>query len=315
MKKLITILATITVIGGAITPVITQQINKNQITQSVHKQTQLNNSVHRGKTNNSQLGASNLTAKQIANKLNTDGEYVDGGSYSANNVYFLKPTAYNQYADSNIVMQNFRDILRYDRGWDPALLNTFTFTHTLLKDYPNGNAIQVKVKKDGQTAQAYINLVAYKNPFLNLENQDTYNITFDVNLTPSVIQYLRNYFTIQSNTTLRLGYFYQVCDDGDYDTVIYDLPTVGTSFFPWWDRLETWMGDYGAWADCKSSVASCQADSSTDNAYEKSNLAFENALYNQIMHAKANTYLSVQVSWQWKGTGLEYWTNSNYHFW
>ena len=224
MKKLITILATITVIGGAITPVITQQINKNQITQFVNKQTQLNKSVNSGKTNNSQLGASNLTAKQIANKLNTDGEYVDGGSYSANNVYFLKPTAYNQYADSNIVMQNFRHILQYDRGWQPDLLNTFTFAHTLLKDYPNGNAVQVKVKKDGQTAQAYINLVAYKCPFLNLENQDTYNITFDANLTPNVIQYLRDYFATHSNATLRLGYFYQVLDDGRFDNTFYDIP-------------------------------------------------------------------------------------------
>ena len=312
MKKLITILATMTVLGGSITPLVNHKTNKQQIINNGQKQAnpkfaQQQPNMH--KTTNS------LTAAAIANKLNTDGEYVDGGSYTANNVYFLKPTACNQYADSNIVMQNFRDLLRYDRRWDPALLNSFTCEHKMLKDYPNGNAVKVNVHKDGQTAQAYINLVAYQTPFFNLENQDTHNFKFDANLTPSIIQYLKTNFKAESNETLRLGFFYQVLDDGRFDNTFYDIPYEHAEYYPWWDCLEEWMGDYGSWADCKSRVASCQADSSNDNSYEKSNLAFEKVLYNQIMNAKPNTYLSVQVSWQWKGTSLQYWTNSDYHFW
>ena len=252
-----------------------------------------------------------LSAASIAHKLATDGEYDSGGRWVENSTYYLKPTACNQYADSNIVMQNFRNILKYDRSWQ-SYLNTFALQHTLLTNAPNGNNVTVTVHRDAQTASATINLVAYKAPFLNLEDQDDYDMAFDVNLTPSVIQYLADYFLANSNKTNRLGFFYQVLDDGRFNDDLYDVPYEHAEYYPWWDCLEEWMGSYGSSSDCVSQIAALQAATS-GHAGEPGNLAFEEALYHQIMNSYSTTYLSVFVSWHWnKGSDYDTYT---YSFW
>ena len=127
-------------------------------------------------------------------------------------------------------MQNLRNVLKYDRQWQ-SYLNSFTLSHTLVTNAPNGNNVTASVYRDGQTAQATINLVAYKKPFINLEDQDDYDMLFDVQLTPIVTKYLAGYFVSHSSIASCLEYFYQIIDNGEFNTYYTGLPEVDTSFF------------------------------------------------------------------------------------
>lgn len=257
-----------------------------------------------------------LSAPAIANKLHTNGEYCDGGAWSQNDTYFLKSNTTGQYADSALVKQNLQNILKYDRGWT-ADLNTITLPHKILTNAGNGNNLNATVTKDGQITTTAVDLVAYNTPFLNLENQDTSNLSFDVNLTPKVISYLLSYFknhggSSTKNQDNRVQYFYQVIDDGGFDTSY--VPYEYAHYYLSWDCLEEWMGHYGSWADCKSEIAECEGNCGYYDSWKISDLKFENELYHQILNAKPNACLSVQVKWHWEGTATEYGVNS-YHFW
>lgn len=231
-----------------------------------------------------------LSAASIAHKLATGGEYNGGGKWTENNTYFLKPTSCNQDADSNTVMQNLRNVLKYDCQWN-SYLNSFTLPHTLITNAPNGNNVTASVYRDGQTAQATINLVAYKRPFINLEDQDDYDMSFDVQLTPIVTKYLAGYFVSHSSIASCLEYFYQIIDNGEFNTYYTGLPKVDTSFFLSWDILENWMDDYGYAFDNKSHVAEFQSSASS-----QSNVTFGKALKHQILYGQSN-YLSMMISW------------------
>ena len=251
-----------------------------------------------------------LSAASIAHKLATDGEYNSGGRWVENNTYFLKPTSCNQYADSNTVMQNFRNVLKYDKRWQ-SYINNFTFSHTLLTNAPNGNKVTVTVKRDAQTASSTISLVTYKTPFINLEDQDDYDMAFDVQLTPKVVDYLAGYFVSHSSIASCLGYFYQIIDDGRFNTYFTGLPEVDTSFFPWWDCLEEWMSNYGYSMDNKSHVAQFQASAS-----DQSNITFGTELKNQILNSPNKDYLSMMISWHCDVEGDEAtYSTYTYAFW
>ena len=283
MKKILITLATVALTSGTISSVFG---NKN-ISQT-QKET-------------------NTTAQDIANTLHNDGEYDSGGHWVQNDTYFLKGTATNQYADSAVVMQNFRNILYYDKGqylWSQSDIQDITLPHTKLTDNPNGNNVTATVKKDGQTATATISLVAYTGSFLNLEDQDDYDLSFDVQLSPTSVAFLADYYNNGPSLGDSLGYFYQYLNDNDFNGLPSDLPSVDKWCVPYWDRLEGWMGDYGSWEDSKTAVAYEQSEYSPD---------FAKALINKV---KSDTthWLSVQVVWYYDKDDSSYQTPT-YAFW
>ena len=231
-----------------------------------------------------------LSADEIAHQLHTSGEYDSGGHWVQNDTYFLKGTAVNQDANNAIVMQNFRNILRYDNGpgfWSESDIKDITLPHCVVTDNPNGNNMNATVTKDGQTSTTVVQLVAYTSSFLNLEDQDDHDLNFNVQLSPTSVAFLANYFDTHSNMNECLRYFYQYLDDNYFS----GLPSVSKWCVPKWDRLQAWMGDYGSMWDDKSDVAYDQ----TING----NVNFAKALINKVVNSYTTDWLSVAVGWYW----------------
>ena len=248
-----------------------------------------------------------LSSDEIANKLHTSGEYDSGGHWVQNDTYFLKGTATNQYADSSVVMQNFRNILQYYNGkgfWDKNDIQDITLPHSVVTDNPNGNNMNATVTKDGQTSTTVVQLVAYTDSFLNLEDQDNYDLSFDVQLSPTSVAFLADYFNSHSSLQECLGYFYQYLNDNDFNGLPSSLPSVDKWCVPYWDRLEGWMGDYGSWSDAKTAVANQQSEYSPD---------FAKALINKVK-SDTTDWLSVEVTWYYDKSDSSYQT-PYYAFW
>ena len=259
------------------------------------------------------------TAQAIANDLKTFGQMGETGRWSGNNVYFLKENTTGLYADDPLVMKNFRDILKSTDAsvFTQAEINDITFPHVKLTNADNGNYITATVKKGNQTATVQLDIVAYNTPYFIAEGVDdlttTADFQFAVNLTPAMITYLYNYFSSHSDESDRLGYFYQVLDDGTFNTDVTDLPYEHAEFMPWWNRLENYMDGYGRNVDTVSSIADSQSNCGTYSGYQN-NLDFEKALYHQVMqNVYFGTYVSVEVSWYYGGPS-DYETTS-YRFW
>ena len=246
-----------------------------------------------------------LSSDEIAQQLHTDGEYDSGGKWVQNDTYFLKGTATNQYADSAVVVQNFHNILQYDKGpdfWSQSDIQDITLPHTIVTDNPNGNNMNATVTKDGQTSTVAVQLVAYTSSFLNLEDQDDYDMSFDVQLSPTSVMFLADYFDTHSSVKECLGYFYQYLNDNDFNI----LPSVDKWCVPYWDRLEGWMGDYGSAGDYKSDVAYDECGS-----YGQ---AFAKALVNKVINSYTTDWLSVEVTWYYDKDNGSYQT-PYYAFW
>ena len=242
-----------------------------------------------------------LSSDEIAHKLNTSGEYDSGGRWVQNDTYYLKSNAVNQYADSSTVTQNFRNILRYDNGpgfWSESDIQDITLPHNVVTDNPKGNNMNATVTKDGQTSNAAVQLVAYTSSFLNLEDQDDDDMSFDVQLSPTSVTFLADYFQTHSNIRDCLGYFYQYLDDNYFQTTTSGLPSVDKWCVPEWDRLEHWMGSYGSWVDYPSEVAAGEA-----NPYGPTNKTFGTAFRNKVLNSYVGDSLSVEVTWYFNSGG------------
>ena len=260
-----------------------------------------------------------LSAAEIADQLQKDGQMGEAGRWSVNNVYFLQETMCGKYADDPAVVQNFKNILNYERSsvLSPSDVATISMPHQMLTNAPNGNNLSVTTTKDGQTATANLDIVSYNSPYVIAEGlddlADSSDFEFAINLTPAMINYLCDYFDTDYGTLDRLGYFYQVLDDGDFDTKLVDLPYEHAEFVPWWNRLETYMHGYGSTGASVSSVAGDQSD--PDSAGD---LGFVGALEDHLYDYRGGTKdLTVDVGWHYEYhiSDLGEYSTTNWGFW
>ena len=259
------------------------------------------------------------SAAEIANYLHTVGEYAPSSGWVYNYVYFLKENTTGLYADNQLVYQNFYNILHYDIDggaiFPTSDIRDITLPHVMLTNSPNGNNMDATVTKDGQIVKTLIQLVARNTPYINSEGADSEDFAFDVNLNPQVVKYLKNYFLTQSGTKLRLAYFYQVLDDGDFSGEYdgFTWPSVSDEFFSWSDRLQPWYDDgdlyYGPTLYSGEAIAAAQSNTS-----DSGNLNFEQALYNKIINAPANAYIAMDVIWYCPFSSSDF-TTTGYNFW
>lgn len=247
------------------------------------------------------------SSEQIATNLTEAGQYGETGGWEQNNVYFLKENMTGLYADNPAVTKNFHDLLNNygSTAWNKSDTSYVTLEHKILTNAPNGNDIKAIINKDGQIATPVLDIVAYNKPYFICSGQDDTDFEGVINLNPTIMKYLRSKVIFDPNKTDALVYFYQVLDDFHF----YDVPvTSGPEYITWWNRMETYMGDFGRDTDTDSYIAECEMETTSNPG----NTAFDNALYNKIINPSTN-YLTVDFSWYYEGEGdyTTYW----YSFW
>ena len=258
------------------------------------------------------------SATEIANDLHTQGQFCDDGAeWDENDTYYLKPNTTGLYADNAVVLQNLRNLL-LNNGigwWTSAAVNTITLPHVMLTNSKGGNNIHATITKDGQTADSLVDLVAYNYPFIAYEGYDefgdNYDFDFTVNLNPTIIKDLASYFpSYKGDITKCLEYFYQVLSNGDLDTSLF--PAISSHYFQWWDYLDGWA-DNTPFVQTGDTVSSDICYLCTGSFHgDPSNIKFGQALYNEIMNSKPNSYLSLSMDWY---TDYNTWKTHYYRFW
>ena len=111
-----------------------------------------------------------------------------------------------------------------------------------------------------------------------------------INLTPTMVSYLKSWFDANSGTTSRLKYFYQMLDDGQ-DNVLpdYHVPYL----IPWSDRLDRNMSAFG---EKPTSNGAIIKDEATNDSDVQNN--FATTLGKAIDNT--NGYLTVMFEWFYK---------------
>ena len=167
------------------------------------------------------------SASQIANSLNGYG-------------FGLKTHTAGLYADSSYVVKNFIDLAEANYGFNADDLNYVALPHVkLANDNPN---TPVTVTKDGQKATAKMDLECRTGAYIYYYIVKNNYLQVYVNLTPTMVSYLKKYFNKHTQTADRLKYFYQMLDD-DQDN---DISTYGVPYqIPWSNRLDQNMGHFG----------------------------------------------------------------------
>ena len=223
----------------------------------------------------------------------------------------LKTNTIGKYADSDYVLQNFRSLLVTFGGVKAEDTKYITLPHVKLK---HDQSLAAIVYKDGEFATTNsFKLDTYSDIYW-LSRWNNYMKVY-INLKPAIVNTLKSYFPSHSSQD-DLGYFYNMLSDGDND----DLPSYdATSYIPWSDRLNINLGTYGDAVMTEDTIIDYQSIAAAKSWHKgaDTNLAFENALYGQIMHS--NGYLSLMFEWHYEyhqpGTSNDYYGVSDYKFW
>ena len=227
------------------------------------------------------------SANQIAGGINNDS-------------LGLKTNTSSMYADTNYVTNNVRNILVNYYQQTTANMNDVTLPHTLLKNDTPVNAI---VTKDGQIANAKLNLQSKTTPYIYYGQATLNDLVFYVNLNPAMTNTLKGIFS-HYNAQHDLGVFYNALDNGQVHG--HRMPTYsGPSYILSADRLDQNLHEFGAGITPNYDIRTEAINNLP--AIQK----FANTLYQQIMHS--NGYLSLMVHWHYT-IGKEN-TISGYHFW
>ena len=226
------------------------------------------------------------SAVQIANSLNGYG-------------FGLKPNTFGLYADASYVVKNFVDLAVANYGLNANDLDYVTLPHLkLAKDNPN---TPITVNKDGQIAIAKMDLESKPGAYIYYYTVENNYFQAYVNLTPYLVQQLKNYF-LPHGWQNDLKYFYQMlCDNQSGDLPKYS----GKYMIPWDNLLDKNMGHYGPQDFTTSLILKDQTNDAEDFG-EQLETAVE----------KSNGYLSVMFEWHY--TFHFFWDNFytvNWKFW
>lgn len=183
------------------------------------------------------------------------------------------------YADNDNIFKQLENIWTYQYGVNNLDAQDISLPHVKLqKDNKN---IVAQVLKDGQTASARFELQCQTTAYIAYGSISTHFLQAYVNLTPTMVKDLQNYFAHHSSSE-DIRYFYIALD---------------SNYVPTNNRISNNIGSFGGGGDSAGTKLNEESDTS------RSGIArFESFLYSQIMQSKG--YLSVWFWWEWQVT---YW--------
>ena len=242
-------------------------------------------------------------------RINNDGKNASQIAGEINNKYFgLKTDSVGQYADSDYITKNWENLLTYNYG----INNQDAFDTYLphLKLQADNKNVAVKILKDGQTAEAHVELHCKTTPYIYYYTVNSHFLQAYVNLNADMVENLQTYFKQGHSSSDDLGYFYQLLDNGSAST----LPSYsGKDYVLESNILENNLGSYG-----DTSLLSTEDILSTDGGQadtsNNGNARFENNLYSLVMQSKGN--LSLAFEWEYQTKSFSYnFTTIYYSFW
>ena len=151
-----------------------------------------------------------------------DGKSADqlAAQINPSDVFRLKTDAQGNYADSNVggVFDNIRQQLVYYNIYDKASEVEYIWPpHLKLQDV-NKNFVFTAIK-DGQIAQSSpCTVVAHTYAYMSRDVTEAGDFEFSANLTPHLVTLFYNYFQTMQHANYWLGYFYQMLNNGGFDT-------------------------------------------------------------------------------------------------
>ena len=244
----------------------------------------------------------------VVNDGETDEQIKNDLQGNFKGLFALKMNTIGQYADSATVMKNFHNLLVDDYNMSVANADDITLMHQKIQATKNN--ISAQINKDGRIINTKINILSADKPYNSLDTTSANNFKLYVNLIPAVINDLKTFFHNNSDPSQRLGYFYQVLNDGDF--VDQRIPKAAGDYFDLDNSLGLFFNFYGYFLDNASQIAAYQADCSNQK-----NKNFEEQLVNEVNNS--NGYLSVMFNWEYKDTAGSIdrgvYTTKNYKFW
>ena len=258
---------------------------------------------------NDQINTTKTIANlNVVNDGKTDEQIKNDLQGNFEDLFALKTNTIGQYADSATVMKNFHNLLVDDYNMNVANADDITLMHQKLQ--AGKNNIPAQINKDGRIINTKIDIFSANKPYNSLDTTSDNNFKLYVNLTPVVINDLKTFFSNNPNPSQRLGYFYQVLNDGDF--IDQRLPKDASDYFDLDNCLNLFFNSYGYFLDNDSQIAAYQADCSN-----KQNKNFEEQLVNEVNNSNGD--LSVMFNWEYKDTqgsiDRGVYTTKNYKFW
>ena len=255
------------------------------------------------------------TANQIAAKIT--GEL------------YLKSFCWHHFTDEVPVANNIHAVLANYEVLSVAEAAYVSLEHHVLANQRTN--LKLRVVKDNQVAYSKsITLIIEDHSKITTWGIDDYELHFIAYFTAKDYQYMRSILLKQTGKHF-LGAFAQILSDDSFNdsaTHTYSLPsTTGRSVFKWSNRLEEYMGHFGAWNQSKSETIDNCVDINSERIYEWPRTKIRPAcghiyhLFNMLKSVVNNNPLefnqhglSVNLKWTFGKESRKY-TFETGHFW
>lgn len=243
-----------------------------------------------------------LSAEQLANQI------------KASHTYFLKPGMQGQYADATAPLANLKQQLLYYNQYNKltkADLSHFYAPHRKLEDVNNN--FLFTVIKDGQRVKANpCTVIAHNYAYMNRDVNSAQHLQFSVNMPPYLVKLLANFIGPDDYyDSFFLGYFYQILNNGHFETLpkVANIPptSVDPHAFKPNNTLGNLMADFAKAQHYDVSALASNYAEAKDKDIRNFSMALQKATRKA---AEKNSSLGIAFSWITKAPYINY-----YSFW